>query len=459
MSPEFKAIAGREIEEFKHEYRLRYHRDPDEISDGDLLREVMNTVGKPGRLGEHIRCVVSVSMLTEGWDANTVTHVLGVRAFGTQLLCEQVVGRALRRTSYGTDEQGYFSPEYAEVFGVPFSFIPTTGETVKVPTKRPTRVRALDERISCEITFPRITGYRYRISDRRLQAKFDESSYLVISPEDVPTTTENRPVLGESNLMDLRDRYGHRRMSEVAYEIARYLVNRLLIDTADGDAQPKPWLFPDALRITREWLDGYVRCKDEAFPQLLLLAEFMATAANKIRAAIVRSEGGESTLMPILRPYDAIGSTRYVDFDTTKPVYVTDPTRCHVSHVVADTAHWEQKMASVLEDHPQVVKYVKTQGLGFKIPYTYEDTERSYEPDFIVYLDDGRGADDPLKLVLEVSGENRKDKTIKAETARDFWVPAVNNHGEFGRWAYINVTDPWEAESHINALIQTGAPT
>jgi type III restriction enzyme len=459
MSPEFKAIAGREIEEFKHQYRLRYNRDADDISDGDLLREVMNSVGKEGRLGEHVRCVVSVSMLTEGWDANTVTHILGVRPFGTQLLCEQVVGRALRRTSYATDEQGYFSPEYAEVFGVPFSFIPTTGETLKPPVKRPTRVRALDDRIDCEITFPRVIGYRYKISDKPLAAAFDDSSYMVISPEDVPTTTENRPILGETNLMDLRDRYGHKRMNEVSYEIARYLVNRLLIDTADGDAQPKPWLFPDALRITREWLDGYVRCKDEAFPQLLLLAEFMATAANKIRAAIVRSDGGESTLMPILRPYDAIGSTRYVDFDTTKPVFVTDPGRCHISHVVADTAHWEQKMASVLQEHPRIVKYVKNQGLGFEIPYTFEDTERKYTPDFIVCIDDGHGPEDLLSLVLEVSGEARKDKTIKVETARDFWLPAINNHGGFGRWAFTNVTDPWEAESALNALIGAAVPT
>ena len=473
MSPEFKAIAGREIDEFKHQYRLRYNREPDEISDGDLLREVMNSVGKPGRLGEHVRCVVSVSMLTEGWDANTVTHILGVRAFGTQLLCEQVVGRALRRASYATDDQGYFSPEYAEVFGVPFSFIPTSGETAKIPVKRPTRVRALDDRLACEITFPRITGYRYRISDRPLSARFDESSSLVISPQDVPTTTENRPIMGETNLMDLRDRYAHRRMSEVAYEIARYLVNRLLIndsaslnpdslqpETRDQRPEtPRPWLFPDALRITREWLDGYVHCKDEAFPQLFLLAEFKATAANKIRAAIVRSDGGESSLMPILRPFDALGSTRYVDFDTTKPVYVTDPGRCHISHVVADTLHWEQKMASVLEDNPRVVRYVKNQGLGFEIPYTYEDIERKYTPDFIVCLDDGHGPDDLLNLVLEVSGEARKDKTIKAETARDFWVPAVNNHGGFGRWAYTNVTDPWEAESQINAFVNSEAAT
>jgi len=156
MSAEFKKIAAQEIEEFKAEYRERYPGlDPEKISTEDLLREVLNTVGKPGKLGEHIRCVVSVSMLTEGWDANTVTHILGVRAFDTQLLCEQVVGRGLRRIGYAVNEQGMYEPEYAEVYGVPFAFIPCAGSN-KNPKRGPlpTRVRALEERIALEITFP-----------------------------------------------------------------------------------------------------------------------------------------------------------------------------------------------------------------------------------------------------------------------------------------------------------------
>ncbi|HEY2839301.1 MAG TPA: DEAD/DEAH box helicase family protein, partial [Pirellulales bacterium] len=167
MSADFKQMAAKEIEEFKAEYRARFPgRDTDSLTDEDLLREVMNTVGKPGKLGEHIKCVVSVSMLTEGWDANTVTHILGVRAFGTQLLCEQVVGRGLRRMSYSVNDQGLFDPEYAEVYGVPFSFIPCSGATADPkPGPTPTRVRALPERSECEITFPRLLGYRYDIVD------------------------------------------------------------------------------------------------------------------------------------------------------------------------------------------------------------------------------------------------------------------------------------------------------
>jgi type III restriction enzyme len=148
MSDEFKKFAAPEIDKFKAEYCARFPgRDAESLTDEDLLREAMNTVGKTGKLGEHIRCVVSVSMLTEGWDANTVTHVPGVRAFGTQLLCEQVVGRGLRRMSYAVNEKGHFNPEYAEVYGVPFSFIPCSGAAKDVkPGLLPTRVRALESR-------------------------------------------------------------------------------------------------------------------------------------------------------------------------------------------------------------------------------------------------------------------------------------------------------------------------
>jgi len=140
MSAEFKAAAAVEIEEFKFELRQRFPgRDVEHLTDEDLLREVMNTVGKPGKLGEGVRCVVSVSMLTEGGDANTVSHVLGVRAFGTQLLCEQVVGRGLRRRSYVVADDGRFEPEYAEVYGVPFSFIPPPGRGL---TRSPARFPA-----------------------------------------------------------------------------------------------------------------------------------------------------------------------------------------------------------------------------------------------------------------------------------------------------------------------------
>ena len=203
MSAEFKKVAGAEIDAFKSEYARRVPgADVDDVTDDDLLREVMNTVGKPGKLGEQVRCVVSVSMLTEGWDANTVTHILGVRAFGTQLLCEQVVGRGLRRRSYAVDEQGYFTAEYAEVFGVPFRFIPTVGKHGNDKITRSHHVHVEPDRAAAEITFPRLTGYRVEIPESRLDAAFGDDTRLVLSTADVPTETTVVGVVGAEDTLD-----------------------------------------------------------------------------------------------------------------------------------------------------------------------------------------------------------------------------------------------------------------
>lgn len=462
MSADFKAIAAREIEEFKAEYRQRFPgRDADEIADEDLLREVMNTVGKPGRLGEHVRCVVSVSMLTEGWDANTVTHILGIRAFGTQLLCEQVVGRALRRMSYAPNEDGKFEPEYAEVYGVPFSFIPASGST---GTPRaglvPTRVRSLEVRIHAEIAFPRLLGYRYEIPDEPLEATFTESSRLALSTHDIPSKTQVSPMIGETATHELYDLKSNRE-SRVAFELAKLTLDRYFRDesglpsdgadrTTRGD---KPWLFPQVLAITRRWIRECVTLKDNAFIQMLMLGEYANDAADRIHRAIVSGDGRRTRLLPILRPYDTVGSTKYVDYSTTKPVWTTDPEKCHVSHVVADTGSWEQKQAQALEEMDEVVRYVKNENLGFTIPYTLAGDERQYIPDFIACIDDGNGRDDLLNLLIEVTGEKKKDKAAKVATARDLWIPAVNNHGAFGRWSFLEVSDPWDAMNTIRGHV------
>lgn len=451
MSDDFKKIAAREIEEFKADYRTRFPgRDTDGITDEDLLREVMNTVGKAGKLGEHVKCVVSVSMLTEGWDANTVTHVLGVRAFGTQLLCEQVVGRALRRMSYAANEKGHFNPEYAEVYGVPFSFIPCSGATIDPkPGPLPSRVRALESRIVCEINFPRLLGYRYDVAGERLTVTFTHESRLTLSTADIPTKTENAPIVGESSIHTL-DELKRRRLNEVAFLLAKLTLEKYF---RDNDGNDRPWLFPQLLGIVKRWLADCVTLKDNTFPQLLLLIEFAHDATDRIYKAIVSSTDATAALKPILRPYDAIGSTRYVDFDTTRPVFVTRADKCHISHVVADTGSWEQKMAEALEDMPEIVRYVKNHNLGFTIPYTLNGEEKNYIPDFIACIEDGHGQDDLLNLVVEVTGEKKKDKTAKVATARTLWVPAINNHGGFGRWAFVEVTDPWNARNFIRGFL------
>jgi len=448
MSKEFKKMAALAIEEFKNEYRIRWGRDPSKLTDEDLLREVMNTVGKPGKLGENVRCVVSVSMLTEGWDANTVTHIMGVRAFGTQLLCEQVVGRGLRRVGYAPNQNGFFDPQYAEVYGVPFSFIPCSGSaTDPKPGPMPTRVRALEERIACEITFPRLIGYRYDLPRERLTANFSQDSKMSLSTADIPTETENAPIVGEASTHTLYSLKLHRQQ-EVAFRLAKLTLDKYF---RDDDGNAKPWLFPQMVGIARQWLRECVTLKDNTFPQLLLLVEFAHDAADRIYGAIVASEEGPKYLKPILKPYDYIGSTRYVDFDTTRPVYPTNPNKCHISHVVADTESWEQKMAQVLEEMGEVVCYVKNHNLAFTIPYTFEGEDRNYMPDFIVCVNDGK--EDLLNLIIEVTGEKKKDKAAKVSTARNLWVPAVNNHGGFGRWTFLEIVDPWDAKNTITAAL------
>ena len=465
LSDDFKKIASREIEEFKEAYTRRYAgRSADKLDDSDVLREVMNTVGIPGMLGASVKCVVSVSMLTEGWDCRFVTHVLGVRAFSTQLLCEQVVGRALRRMSYAADDAGMFSPEYAEVFGVPFSFIPCSGSSEPKPGPVPTRIRTLEERIALEITFPRVNGYRYELETQKLDYKFTEDSYLALSTRDIPTITKNRPIVGQTEIITLDD-LKTRREQEVAFLLAKLVLEKYF--RADGikktekdttghqfDSGVQMWLFPQVMRITKEWLSKCVALKDNTFPQLLLLLEFAHDAADKIYHSIVAGAGnGSKTLKPILRPYDTVGSTRYVDFDTTKPVFKTSEDKCHANYIACDTKDWEQKMAEALEDMDEVKSYIKNQGLGFYIPYTFGGEEKNYIPDFVVRVDDDK--EDLLNLIVEVSGEKRKDKAAKTAAARNLWIPAINNDGSFGRWQFIEITDPWEAKGTIRTAIAT----
>ncbi len=449
MSDDFRRIAAREIDEFKAEYRDRYpERDVGKITDEELLREVMNTVGKSGKLGEQIRCVVSVSMLTEGWDANTVTHILGIRAFGTQLLCEQVVGRALRRTSWVLDAEGHFYPEYAEVYGVPFSFIPAQGGPTSPPPKPVTRVRALEERSALEMRFPRLLGYRYDLPPETLTYKFTADSQLMLSTLDVPTETHNAPIVGESSSHTLDD-LKKRREQEAEFRVAQVVLETYF---RDDDGNLKQWLFPQILSITKDWQRECLKLKDDTFPQLLLWVEFATRAAEKIYQSIVCSTAGEKLLKPILYPYDTEGTTRFVDFDTARPVYSTQADKCHISHVVADTDSWEQKLAHTLEQMDEVDAYCKNHNVGFTIPYTINGENKNYYPDFIARI---RKNGNKCNLILEVTGQKDAKKESKVATARNLWIPAVNNQGTFGRWAFVEITDPWNAKTDIAAFLSS----
>ncbi|MDP3488742.1 MAG: DEAD/DEAH box helicase family protein [Phenylobacterium sp.] len=449
LDASFRGMMGAEIEQFKRELIEKSGdvQRADNLSDSDLLREAMNTVGRKGRLGEQIRCVVSVSMLTEGWDANTVTHIMGVRAFGTQLLCEQVVGRGLRRQSYELNKDGLFDVEYADILGIPFNF---AAEPVVAPVKPPaktTRVQALRERAELEITFPRVEGYRYDLPDERLTAVFTPDSRFELNPGNVgPSIVQNEGIVGEGVELSpqiLEDM----RPSSISYHLAKRL---LFTRFRDPGEDPPMHLFGDLQRICRRWItEGYLEARGVP-TGAILYTELADRAAELIFFACQRGVQGEKKVKAIVDAYNPTGSTRFVAFNTSKDVYATGPDRSHVSHVVLDS-DWESELARVLERHPRVRAYVKNQGMSFEVPYRDGAVPRKYVPDFIVQLDDGR--EDALNLILETKGYRGLDAQLKAETMKGLWVPGVNNLGLYGRWAFAEFTEPYGMQDTFDQLV------
>ncbi len=446
INDEFKRVFNKEIEDYHKESRRRFP-GRDDPTDEELLREVMNTVGRAGKLGEDIRCVVSVSMLTEGWDANTVTHILGVRAFSTQLLCEQVVGRALRRVEYDIDKStGLFTPEYAEVYGVPFSFFRGGGDQSPQPPKTIHRVHAIADREQYEITFPRVEGYRYEMNETKLAAHFTEESKIVIENE--PTEIELEGVIGEG-VTENMEKIRERREGEVVMRLTEVLLKRYY---TDADGVVKFWLGPQLRRIAEEYVKSQVILKDRMVIGYLSVGEYFAGALTKIHEAIVQenlSRQKDRKILPILAPYDTQGSTSYVDFLTTKEVQET--AKSHLNYVVADTEEWEQGVAKRLEQMDEVIAYVKNQNLGFTIPYEHGGVSHHYTPDFIARID--MPDESVLNLIVEVTGKKDDKKAAKIKTARDFWIPAVNNSGAFGVWAILEVQDIHETQNLIRVVI------
>lgn len=459
LAPAFRKMAAAEIEQFARERAEREGAAGGAISDSDLLREVMNTVGRPGRLGEQIRCVVSVSMLTEGWDANTVTHILGVRAFGTQLLCEQVIGRALRRWSYqpgderDPDGNPLFGTEYADILGIPFDFA-TEAQAVKKTAPKPvTRVFAVKERQSLGIRFPRVAGYRTELPDDRIAATFTEDSRLELTPELVgPCTTRLEGLVGEGH--DLTpDALDAMRENTVALHLTKRLAEAYF---RDGDEPPAYHLYNKLQPITRRWIKDCLVLKGGTKTGMLTYAELAERAAALIYKSIVREAGkdGAPVVRAMLDPYNPAGSTDHVSFITTKTsLWTTDPERSPINYVVCDS-DWEAEFARVVEGHPATLSYVKNQALGFEVPYFDGVQTRRYVPDFIVRLDDGRGQDDPLHLVVETKGFRGLDAQFKAETMRALFVPGVNRLGSFGRWGFVELRDAFEIEAAYGEAVK-----
>jgi len=459
LDDSFRSMAADEIEQFRREIVERGGKLADELHGGKelddvaILREVMNTVGKVDKLGGAIRCVVSVSMLTEGWDANTVTHVLGVRAFGSQLLCEQVIGRALRRQSYELNEEGLFNVEYADVLGIPFDF---TAKPVIAPPQPPREtilVKAMrPERDALEIRFPRVAGYRIELPEERLTANFTDDSVLELTPDLVGATqTKQSGIIGEQVDLNLVHT-GDVRPSQVLYELTSHLV---LNQWRDPGEEPKLHLFGQLKRIAKEWLDSYLVCKGGTYPAQLKYKMLANFACERITKAINSAFLGTRPIKAILDPYNPDGSTRHVRFTTSKTDrWETSALHCHLNWVILDS-DWEAEFCRVAESHPRVRAYVKTYNMGFEVPYLYGSETRRYRPDFIVRLDDGHGDEDLLNLVVEIKGYRREDAKEKKLTMETYWVPGVNHLKEYGRWAFAEFTDVWEIAGDFKAKVES----
>ena len=436
------------------------------------LRQVVATVGKRGEPGEHVRCVVSVSMLTEGWDANNVTQVMGVRAFGSQLLCEQVVGRGLRRMDYVPDPKtGLLTEEYVDVYGIPFSVIPFKGRAVKGPApedKPKNHVRALPERKAMEIRFPVVEGYAFALSKNLICCNVGELDPLVIEPNREPTATFVRPTVGYQEgspathsapfrfvQQDREEYYADTHLQTIEFQIARLIVDELTVgaDAATDKRrrvlrfQSRHQLFPQVFR----YVDEYVRRKvnfNGAHPCELGLEKYVKRMVERLRDGIVPDESeGEPPLMPILNRYKPIGTTTDVDFKTTRPCHATG--KSHIDQVVMDNLSWEASASFRLESSDAVAFYARNDHLGLLVLYEYMDIDHSYEPDFLVRL-----ANDET-VVLEIKGfEDDQDKA--KHTAAKRWVTAVNNYGQLGRWAFHVCHNPQLLDKEMAYLNMQG---
>lgn len=435
----------------------------------DQLRRVVATVGKRGEPGEQVRCVVSVAMLTEGWDANNVTHILGLRAFDSQLLCEQVIGRGLRRMDYTPDPQtGLLTEEYVDIYGVPFSLIPFKERSTKAPApedKPKNHVRALPDRAAYEIRFPVVEGYAFALRRNVITADIAHTEGLKIEPEYEPTAVfvtapvgyQVGPTLlsgpGGFTEQNRKAYYASTHIQTIEFEIARQIVFALVGDPqtapdrrgkAELRYQSRHQLFPQVWRLVHDYVQNRVESLAD-YRLELGQAKYVHRVVERLLAAIRPDDAqGEPPLMPILNRYKPLGTTAEVDFKTTRPCYSAE--RSHINLVPTDTATWEGSAAFRLEQASDVVAfYARNDQLGFTIPYEYMGVSHHYEPDYLVRLRNG------TTLILEIKGFEDDQDRAKHQAARR-WVTAVNNWGQQGGWGFHVSRDPQRVRDEIQYL-------
>jgi type III restriction enzyme len=264
------------------------------------------------------------------------------------------------------------------------------------------------------------------------------------------TETRNSGIIGASVDLNLVHT-GDIRPSQVVYELTSHLV---LTKWRDANGEPQLHLFGQLKRIARQWLDNYLVCKGKTYPAQLKYKMLADMACERIMAGINREHIGESPIKAVLDPYNPVGSTIHVNFNTSKTDrWETDPRRCHINWVILDS-DWESEFCRVAEAHPRVKTYVKNQNLGLEVPYRYGSETRRYIPDFIVLVDDGHGEKDLLHLIVEIKGYRREDAKEKKATMEIYWVPGVNNLGSYGRWAFAEFTEVYQIEADFAKKVE-----
>lgn len=410
----------------------------------ERLRRTVDTVGRVGELGEQIQSVISVQMLSEGWDARTVTHIMGLRAFTSQLLCEQVVGRGLRRTVYEVGEDGLFEPEYVNIFGVPFTFLPHEAKDgpPPPPPKAKTKIEPDPEKAEFAIQWPSVLKIEH-VYRPRLSLDIDRVPVLELSAIDIKTiaelapTVEGKPDLTKVDEIRLTDLAARFRLQRIIFETAREICDAM----QPSWRGPKEALLIQVIRIVeRVVASDRIRIIPEAYARdemrhRLVLMLSMNKVQQHLRDAI-RFENAEK-LVPVFDTERPVRSTGDMyPWHTSRPCVRSK--RSHINFAVFDST-WEASEAFALDESPLVSAWVKNDHLGFEILYTYAGAVKKFRPDYLIRLANG------LKLVLEVKGLDTEENRVKRRYLAE-WIQAVNLHGGFGQWVSDVSFDPGDIE-------------
>jgi type III restriction enzyme len=409
----------------------------------ELLRKIVDTVGKVGQPGEKIQNVISVGMLSEGWDAKTVTHIMGLRAFTSQLLCEQVVGRGLRRTSYEINPQtGLLEPEYVNIFGVPFTFLPheNSGDGPPPPPTPKTAVEPDPAKAEFEIRWPNVVRIE-RVLQPVLTLDWSKVQPLELNAAQTPQVAELAPILeGKPDVTQI----SRIELEQLARE---FRTQRIIFETARNvfDQIKQSWkgsreiLLAQLVRIVEQFIRSDrilisppLFYQDELRRRLIITLNMSRIVQHVCEA--VRQENTER-LTPIFDRDHPIRSTGQMrTWYTSKPCQRTR--KSHINVCVYDST-WEASDAFVLDNSSAVSAWAKNDHLGFEVLYVYRGVVRKYRPDFLVRLANGD------MLILETKGQDTELDRVKRCYLEE-WVQAVNTHGAFGRWQWKVARHPGE---------------